>query len=147
MTLRKHLNDTMKQAMKARDVLRLSVVRMIISAVKNREIEQKRELNDQEVIDIISTLGKQRRESIRFYREGNRADLVEKEESELAILLDFLPAQLDSNEIAELVTRLIREIGAEGPKDMGRTMKALTPLIAGRADGKVVSDLVRQQLS
>ena len=147
MTLREQLNDNMKQAMKARDVLRLSVVRMIISAVKNREIELKRELNDQEIIELLSTLGKQRRESIRFYREGNRADLVEKEEAELAVLLDFLPAQLNSEEIVELVTRLIGEVGAEGLKDLGRVMKALTPLISGRADGKVVSDLVRQQLS
>ena len=103
MSLKEQLNDSMKTAMKARDTLRLSAVRMVISTVKNREIDQKKELNDQDVIEVISTLVKQRRESIRLYREGNRIDLVEKEEAELAILLGFLPAQLSTAEIEELV--------------------------------------------
>lgn len=147
MTLKENLNNTMKQAMKARDVLRLSVVRMIISAVKNREIDQKHELTDQEIIELLSSLSKQRRESIRLYQEGNRPDLVEKEEAELAILMDFLPAQLDPQQINELISRVIREIGATGIKDLGRTMKAVTPLTSGKADGKTVSDLVKKQLS
>lgn len=147
MTLNEQLNDAMKQAMKARDDLRLSAVRMIRSQVKNREIELKHELDDHGVIEVISTLVKQRRESIRLYQEGNRPDLVEKEEAELAVLLGFLPSQLSSAEISELVARVIRETAAQGIKDMGRVMKALTPLTTGRADGKTVSDIVRQQLS
>jgi uncharacterized protein YqeY len=147
MTLNEQLNEAMKQAMKARDNLRLSAVRMIRSTVKNREIDQKHELDDQGVIEVISTLVKQRRESIRLYQEGNRQDLVEKEEAELAIMLEFLPAQMDAGEITEVVVRTIREIAAEGVKDMGRVMKAIAPLIAGRADGKTVSDIVKQQLS
>jgi uncharacterized protein len=147
MSVKEELNNTMKQAMKARDVLRLSVVRMIISTVKNREIDQKHELGDQEVTEVIATLCKQRRESIRMYQEGNRQDLVDKESAELALMLDFLPKQLDPSEIDELVTQVIAEIGAEGLKDMGRTMKSLTPKIAGRADGKAVSEMVRQKLS
>lgn len=147
MTLREQLNDAMKQAMKAHDTLRLSVVRMIRSTIQNREIDQKRELDDQGVIEVISTLVKQRRESIRLYQEGNRQDLVEKEEAELAILIGFLPAQLDAAEISELVTKVIRETGIVSIKDMGRIMKAITPQTAGRADGKMVSDIVRQQLS
>jgi uncharacterized protein YqeY len=147
MTLKEQLDTAMKQAMKARDDLRLSAVRMVRSTIKNREIELKRELDDQGVIEVISSLAKQRRESIRLYGEGNRPDLVEKEEAELAILLGFLPAQLTGDEIAELVARAIRETEAQGSKDMGRVMKALTPLTAGRADGKVVSDTVRQLLS
>lgn len=147
MTLKEQLNEAMKQAMKARDDLRLSAVRMIRSTIKNREIDQKHELDDQGVIEVISTMVKQRRESIRLYQEGNRQDLVEKEEAELAVLLGFLPAQMDAGEITELVATTIREIGAQGVKDMGRVMKALTPLTAGRADGKVVSDIVRGQLS
>ena|ERR1039457_3159263 len=147
MSLKEQLNDAMKQAMKAHDTLRLSVVRMIRSTIQNREIDQKRELDDQGVIEVISTLVKQRRESIRLYQEGNRPDLVEKEESELAILIGFLPAQLDAAEISELVAKVIRETGVVSIKDMGRIMKALTPLTAGRADGKMVSDSVRQQLS
>jgi uncharacterized protein len=147
MTLKEQLNDAMKQAMKAHDTLRLSTVRMIRSTIQNREIDQKRELDDQGVIEVISTLVKQRRESIRLYQEGNRQDLVEKEEAELAILIGFLPAQLDAAEISELVAKVIRETGVVSIKDMGRIMKALTPLTAGRADGKMVSDSVRQQLS
>ena len=147
MSLKDKLNESMKTAMKARDALRLSAVRMVLSMVKNREIDQKKELNDQDVIEVISTLVKQRRESIRMYREGNRSDLVEKEEAELEILLGFLPAQLSSAEIAVLVDRIISETGAQGARDMGRVMKALTPLTAGKADGKTVSDTVKQKLA
>ena len=147
MTLKQQLDTAMKEAMKARDDLRLSAVRMVRSTIRNREIDLKRELDDQGVIEVISSLAKQRRESIRLYREGNRSDLVEKEEAELAILLGFLPAQLTGDEIAELVTRVIRETGAQGSKDMGKVMKALAPLTAGRADGKIVSDTVRELLS
>ncbi len=147
MTLKEQLDGAMKQAMKARDDLRLSAVRMIRSQVKNREIEQKHELDDRGIIEVISTLAKQRRESIRLYQEGNRRDLVDKEEAELAILLGFLPAQLSAGEIDELVTRVIAESGAQGIKDMGKVMKALTPLTSGRADGKTVSEIVKRQLS
>jgi uncharacterized protein YqeY len=147
MTLKEQLDDAMKQAMKARDDLRLSAVRMIRSLVKNREIEQKHELDDQGVIEVISTLVKQRRESIRLYQEGNRQDLVDKEEAELKVLLGFLPAQLSAAEITELVTRVIGETSAQGIKDMGRVMKVLTPLTTGRADGKTVSDTVKRLLS
>lgn len=147
MSLKEQLNESMKTAMKARDDLRLSAVRMVRSMIKNREIDQKKELNDQEIIEVISTLVKQRRESIRMYREGNRPDLVEKEEAELEVLLGFLPTQLDSAEIEALVDRIIAETGAQGAKDMGRVMKALTPLTAGKADGKTVSDTVKQKLA
>ena len=147
MSLKDQLNESMKTAMKARDDLRLSAVRMVRSMVKNREIDQKKELNDQDIIEVISTLVKQRRESIRMYREGNRTDLVEKEEAELAILLEFLPVQLSTPEIEALVDRVIAETGAQGAKDMGRVMKALTPLTAGKADGKTVSETVRQKLA
>ncbi|OGR25147.1 MAG: glutamyl-tRNA amidotransferase [Desulfuromonadales bacterium GWD2_54_10] len=147
MSLKDQLNDAMKQAMKARDDLRLSAVRMVRSTVKNREIDLKHELDDQGVVEVISTLVKQRRESIRLYQDGNRQDLVDKEEAEMAILLQFLPAQLNPDEITELVSRTIRETGAQGIKDMGKVMKVLSPLTTGRADGKIVSDIVRQQLA
>lgn len=147
MSLKEQLDSAMKQAMKARDDLRLSAVRMIRSAVKNREIELKQELDDQGVVEIISTLVKQRRESIRLYQEGNRQDLVEKEEAELAVLLGFLPAQLSVAEIGELVAKVIAETQAQGIKDMGKVMKTLTPMTTGRADGKTVSEIVKKQLS
>ena len=147
MTLKEQLTDAMKTAMKARDNLRLSSVRMVLSALKYREIDQQKELDDKGIIEVISTLVKQRRESIRLYQEGNRPELAEKEEAELAILLGFLPAQMSITEIDELVARIIREIDAQGIKDMGRVMKAVTPLTAGKADGKVVSDTVRSRLA
>ena len=146
MTLKEQLNEAMKQAMKARDDLRLSAVRMVRSTIKNREIDLKKELDDQGVIEVISTLVKQRRESVRLYLDGNRPELAQKEEAELSILLGFLPAQLDIAELTDLVTRVIAETGASSAKDMGRVMKALTPLTAGRADGKTVSEIVRKQL-
>ncbi len=147
MSLKEELNESMKTAMKARDDLRLSAIRMIRSMVKNREIDQKKEMDDQGIIEVISTLSKQRRESIRMYQEGNRPDLVEKEEAELAILLGFLPAQLSEEEINALIDRVIAETGAQGAKDMGRVMKALTPLTSGKADGKAVSEAVKRKLA
>ncbi|MDD2273335.1 MAG: GatB/YqeY domain-containing protein [Desulfuromonadaceae bacterium] len=147
MTLKTQLNDAMKAAMKARDDLRLSAVRMVRAAIKNREIETRAELDDQAVTDVISTMAKQRRESIRMYREGNRLELAEKEELELSVLLEFLPTQLSTEEIDTLVSQVILDIEASGAKDMGRVMKAVTPLTAGKADGKVVSNAVRRLLA
>lgn len=147
MTLKEQLNDAMKAAMKARDALRLSAVRMVRAAIKNREIDTRTELDDQAATDIISTLAKQRRESIRMYREGNRLELAEKEELELAVLLEFLPTQLSPDEIDTLVSQVILDIEAHGVKDMGRVMKTVTPLTAGKTDGKVVSDAVRRLLA
>jgi uncharacterized protein len=147
MNLKEQLNIAMKEAMRSRDELRLSTVRMVRSLIQNREIDKKQELDDQGVRDVISTLVKQRRESIRLYEEGNRQDLADKEKAELEILLGFLPAQLDAAEIGALVAQAIAEAGVTSIKDMGRVMKIVTPLTAGRADGKVVSDIVKEQLS
>ena len=147
MTLKEQLNDAMKAAMKARDDLRLSAVRMVRAAVKNREIDSRTELDDQAVTDVISTMAKQRRDSIRLYREGNRVDLAEKEELELAVLLEFLPAQLSPDEIDALVLQAIKDTGAQGIKDMGMVMKAVTRLTSGKADGNVVNSTVRRLLA
>jgi uncharacterized protein YqeY len=147
MTLKEQLHDAMNAAMKARDNLRLSAVRMVRAAIKNREIDSQIELDDRAVIDVITTLVKQRRESIRMYKEGNRLELAEKEESELAVLLEFLPVQLSVEEIDELVKQIIREMDVHDPKEMGRVMKAVTPLTAGKADGRIVSDAVRRLLA
>ncbi|MFZ4855336.1 MAG: GatB/YqeY domain-containing protein [Desulfuromonadaceae bacterium] len=147
MTLKEQLDDAMKTAMKARDNLRLSAVRMVRAAIKNREIDTRSELDDQAVIDVISTLVKQRRESIRMYREGNRLELAEKEELEMAVLLEFLPTQLSPEDIESLIRQEILDLEASGAKDMGRVMKAVSPLTAGKADGKFVSDVVRRLLA
>jgi uncharacterized protein len=147
MSLRDRLTDEMKGAMKARNDLRLSAIRMVRSAVKNREIEIGHELDDREICEIIASLVKQRRESIRLFKQAGRRDLEEKEEQELSILLGFLPPQLERAELEELVARVIAECGAQGIKDMGKVMKALAPHIAGRADGKVVSEVVKEKLT
>ena len=147
MTLKEQLNNAMNAAMKARDNLRLSAVRMVRAAIKNREIDTRTELDDQAVIDIIATLVKQRRESIRMYREGNRPELAEKEELEIAVLLEFLPTQLSPEDIESLIRQKIQDLAASGAKDMGRVMKAVSPLTAGKADGKFVSDAVRRLLA
>ena len=147
MSLKDQLTEEMKLAMKARDELRLSAIRQVRSAVKNREIDQKRELDDQGISEVIASLVKQRRESIRMFGEAGRADLVAKEEQELQVLLSFLPRQLDRGEVEELVVKAVFSSGAQGPKDMGLVMKALQSQVAGRADGKMVSEVVKEKLA
>lgn len=145
--LRDRLNNEMKEAMKARDEIRLSVIRLIRSSVKNREIESRHELNDGEITEVVSTLVKQRRESIRMFGEAGRTDLVEKEEKELSVLLTFLPQQLSREEVEALVVKAIADSGAQGPKDMGKVMKAIMPHVTGRADGSLVSAVVKEKLA
>ncbi|MRR35201.1 GatB/YqeY domain-containing protein [bacterium] len=145
--LRDRLNEEMKQAMKARDEIRLSVIRLIRSSVKNREIESRHELNDGEITEVVSTLVKQRRESIRMFGEAGRTDLVEKEEKELSVLLAYLPQQLSPEEVEALVVQAIADSGAQGPKDMGKVMKAIMPHVTGRADGSLVSAVVKEKLA
>ena len=147
MTLRDKLVDEMKTAMKARDEGRVSAIRMVRSAVKNREIDLGKELDDREVTEVIASLAKQRRESIRLFQEAGRNDLVTKEERELAILLDFLPKQLDRNEITEIVAKAVAKSGAQGLRDMGKVMKIVMPQVSGRADGNAVSEIVKEKLS
>jgi uncharacterized protein YqeY len=147
MSLRDRLTEEMKGAMKSRDDLRLSTIRLIRSAVKNREIELKREFEDAEIIEVIASMIKQRRESIRLFTQGARADLVEKEEKELSVLLGFLPPQLERAELEALAQKAIAECGAEGMKDLGKVMKVLATQVAGRADGKVVAEVVKSRLA
>ncbi len=146
MSLRDRLSDEMKDAMRAKDALRLSAIRLVRSVVKNREIDQKLVLDDAGISEVIASLVKQRRESIRMFGEAGRQDLVEKEERELDILLGFLPRQLTREEIVELAAKVIAECGAQGGKDMGMAMKALRPHVTGSADGKMVSEVVKQLL-
>ena len=147
MSLRDRLTEAMKTAMRAKDEITLSTVRQIRSVVKNREIELKSELDDQGIGEVIASLVKQRRESIRMFAEAGRNDLAEKEERELQILLGFLPEQLTREEIVALVDRIVVESGARGIQDMGRVMKLVMPHVAGRADGKLVNEAVKDRLS
>lgn len=147
MTLRERLDTDLKQAMKAKDDIALSVIRMIRSVVKNREIDQKCSLDDASITEVITTLVKQRRESIRMFSEAGRQELVVKEERELSLLLEFLPRQLTVEEIEQLVSRAVCSTGASGMKDVGVVMKAVIPQVAGRADGSQVSRIVKEKLS
>lgn len=146
MSLRERLGEELKRAMKARDEVALSAVRLVRSSIKNREIEVRHELDEQEIVEVISSLAKQRRESIRLFGEAGRTDLVEKEEKELALLLEFLPQQLTRDELETLVARVIAESGAQGLRDMGKVMKSLMPHVTGRADGSLVSAIVKERL-
>lgn len=147
MTLQTQLNDAMKEAMKAKESLRLNAIRLIKTAVKNREIDERRELGEQEVIAVLSSLVKQRKESAQVYRENGRPELAEKEEQELAVIQSFLPAQLDEVGIRELIEAAVVETGAASPKDMGKVMKIVSAQTLGRADGKLVSELVKARLA
>jgi hypothetical protein len=147
MNLNEQLIEAMKTAMKARESLRLNAIRLIRTAIKNREIDERRELDDQEVIGVLSTLVKQRKESAQVYREGGRPELAEKEEQELAIIQEFLPTQLGEEEIRAIIEAAVSETGAASMKDMGKVMKVVTGKTLGRADGRLVSELVKARLS
>lgn len=147
MQLRERLTTELKEAMKSRDALRLSTIRSVLSLVKNRDIELRRELVDAEITETIVTLCKQRRESIRLFKEAGRQDLVDKEEAELTLLMGFLPQQLTREELESLVDKAIAETSATSGKDMGKVMKALLPSVSGRADGKLVSEVVKGKLA
>ncbi|MHB1398102.1 MAG: GatB/YqeY domain-containing protein [Trichloromonadaceae bacterium] len=147
MTLQMQLNDAMKEAMKAKDSLRLNAIRLIKTAVKNREIDERRELGEQEVIAVLSSLVKQRKESAQVYRENDRLELAEKEELELAVIQGFLPTQLDEAGIRQLIEAAVAETGAASPRDMGKVMKIVSAQTLGRADGKLVSELVKARLA
>lgn len=146
MSIQDQLLEAMKVAMKAKDSLRLSTIRMARTALKNAEIEARQELDVAATIKILSTLVKQRREAAEAYRE-TRPELAEKEELELAVLQEFLPAQLSESEVEELVVKAIAESGASSMRDMGAVMKLVTAQTTGRADGKLVSGLVKKKLT
>jgi uncharacterized protein YqeY len=147
MALKDQLDADLKSAMRDKDAVRLSVVRMLKSAVKYREIELMKPLDDAGVLQVISQEIKRHRDSVEQYRAGNRPDLVEKEEAEIAVLQAWLPAQLGEAEVRAMVDEVVARVKATGPKDMGAVMKALLPEVQGRADGKLVSELVKARLS
>jgi uncharacterized protein YqeY len=147
MALKERLDAELKTAMREKDALKLSVIRMLKSAVKYREIEVMKPLDDAGVIAVLGSEIKRRRDSVEQYRAGNRQDLVDKEEAEIIILQAYLPAQLSEDELRAKVDAAVASTGAKGPKDMGAVMKALLPDVQGRADGKVVSEMVKSRLS
>jgi uncharacterized protein len=147
MNLSERITEAMKEAMKAKDTVRLNAIRLLRSAIKNREIEERQELDDQAVTSVLSSLVKQRRESAQVYRDNGRTDLAEREEAEVSILQEFLPAQLSEGEIRAIIDEAVIETGASSMKDMGKVMKIVSGKTLGRADGRVVSELVKGRLS
>ncbi len=147
MALKDQLDADLKAAMRDKDAIKLSVVRMLKSAIKYREIELMKPLDDAGVQGVIASLVKQRRDSVEQFRAGNRADLADKEEAEIKVLQGWLPQQLTADELRALVDAAIKQVGAQGPKDMGAVMKALLPEVQGKAEGKAVSDMVKARLA
>lgn len=146
MNLSERLTDDMKQAMKSQDKFRLSTIRMIRSAAKNLEIDLKRSLNDNEMLEILSREIKQRKDSLQEFKKAGRDDLVTGLAAEIEIISEYLPEQLTEEEIQEIVMQTIHELGASSKADMGKVMSALLPKTKGRADGKLVNQFVQQYL-
>jgi uncharacterized protein len=147
MSLRDRLTEDLKLAMKARDQLRMDVIRMIKAAVLNKEVEVKKDLDDAEMSRIMTTMIKQRKESVEQFEKGQRAELAAKERQEISIIEAYLPNALSPEELDRTVDAVIHESGATSAKDMGAVMKAVMARLAGQpVDGKQVSDLVRSKL-
>jgi uncharacterized protein len=147
MTLSQRLEAAMRDSMRARDEMRTQTLRMAISAAHNQRIAKGRDLSDDEVVDVLTRQVKQRRESIAMYRDAGREDRAALEESEAAILAEFLPEQLSEAEVETLAREAIADTGAAAPSDLGRVMGALSARTKGRADGRMVSDVVRRLLA
>ncbi len=147
MSLKSRISDDMKAAMKARDSQRLSAVRLLMAAIKQREVDEQIELDDDAVIAVVERAVKQRKDAAAQYDAAARADLADKERFEIEVLTAYLPAQLDETAIAEAVREAIATTGASGPADMGRVMGQLKAALAGKADMGAVSSQVRRILA
>jgi hypothetical protein len=145
--LKARLAEDYRAALRSGDKLKVSVIRLLTALIKNREVEKRGPLTDAEVMQAISSSCKQRQDSIEQYRQGGRQDLADKETAELHILQSYMPQPFTAEELEELVRAAIQEAQAATPKEMGKVMTLLMPKVTGRADGKVVSALVREMLS
>jgi uncharacterized protein YqeY len=147
MSLREQIQDDMKAAMRAREAERLGTIRMLLAAIKQREVDERRDLSDADVLAIVEKSIKQRKESARQFRDGGRPELAEKEEAEIVFLQPYLPAALDAAEIDQLIATAVAETGAEGPRDLGKVLGVLRPQVQGRVDMAMLSEKVKAHLS
>ena len=147
MTLKDRITEDMKDAMRAKDAPRLSTIRLLLAAIKQREVDERIVLDDAAVVGIVDKLIKQRKDSISQFAAAGRTDLVDKETAELKVLEVYLPQRLSADEIAAEVAAIVAELGASGPADMGKVMAAVKPRLAGRADMGAVSAAVKQRLT
>ncbi len=145
-SIKERISEDMKAAMKSGDKAKLSAVRMLHAAVRKKEIDDRIDLDDAGAVKIITTLVKQRQDSIEQFTAGNRQDLVDKETAELKLLQAYLPAQMSQDELVKIIDSAIQESEAKTQKDMGKLMKVLMPQVSGKADGKLVNQLVRERL-
>ncbi|HEX30254.1 TPA: GatB/YqeY domain-containing protein [Candidatus Poribacteria bacterium] len=146
MTLKEKLLGDLKRAMKEKDRSALNAIRMITNDIKNREIELRRELDDGEIAQLISAQVRKREEAIEQFRKGNRMDLVEEESRQVELLKSYLPKPLSQEELSQMIDEAIEEAGAKSPKDLGKVMRLIMPKVRGRADGKLVNQMVRNKL-
>ncbi|WP_243311140.1 GatB/YqeY domain-containing protein [Fundidesulfovibrio agrisoli] len=147
MNLQEQIEKDFLSAYKAKEEVRVAVLRMLKTAIKNRQVELLRPLTDEEILEVIGRQVKQRLESIEQFRQGGRAAMAEREEAELAVLKAYMPTQLTPEETAAAVDAAIAETGASGPKEMGKVMQAVMARFKGRIDGKAVSEIVKARLS
>ena len=145
--LQQKLTDDLKRAMKGGDRVRTSVIRFTMAAIQNAEIARQASLNDTDILGIIAKQVRQRQESIESFKQGNRPDLVAQEEAEMALLNEYLPQQMSREEVVAEARRVIAEIGAAGPGDKGKVMPQLIAQLKGRADGRVINEVVTELLS
>lgn len=145
-SLKERLDQAFKEALKGQQSTVLSTLRMLKTAIRNKEVELKHPLSEAEILAVINSQAKQRRDAVVEYQKAGRQDLASKEEEELSVLLSFLPAQLTSEELEAEVVRIIDQVGASSPKDLGKVMKTAMAELAGRADGKLVQEIARRRL-
>ena len=145
--LKQKLTDDLKQALRGRDKVRCSVIRLVMAAIKNAEIARQVTLNDTDILGVIAKDVRQHQESIDAFRQGNRQDLVAQEEAELAVLKEYLPQQMTREEIIAAARQVIEEVGARGPGDKGKVMPKLIAQLKGRADGREINAVVTELLS
>jgi uncharacterized protein YqeY len=147
MSLKLQITEDMKTAMRAKDSARLGAIRLLQAAIKQREVDERIELSDADVITAIEKMLKQRRDSIAAYESANRTDLADVEKYEVSVLQEYLPQQLTEAEILSILDQVVSDTGAAGVKDMGKVMAAIKPLVAGKADMRKISGLIKTRLA
>ena len=146
MTLKLQITEDMKTAMRAKDSVRLGAIRLLLSAIKQREVDERIELTDADVIAVIEKMLKQRRDSIAAFESANRTDLADIEKFEVTVLQTYMPKQMTDDEISQIINQVIADTGAQGAKDMGKVVGVVKPLVAGMADMGKVSGLIKARL-
>ncbi len=145
--LKQHISDAMKDAMRAKDKLRLGTIRLALAEIKKIEVDERIDPDDARITAVLDKMIKQRRESVKQYEAGNRPDLAEQENAEIAILQTFMPQALSEAEISAIITSAMAETGASSMADMGKVMAVVRPAVLGRADMAAISQMIKQQLS